>query len=415
MNAYVTSFKSWRPWQRSLAAALVGFAALSLTRIIANTDGFTSGNTFIGTLAQAAPLLFAALGGLYSERAGIANIGLEGMMVLGTWGAGWAGWHWGPWAALLGGAVFGMLGGLLHALATVTFGIDQIVSGVAINFLAPGLTRFLSSEIFVGQGNGEGTISNSPSMSHGIGKFTVPGVADALKSIDDKRWFLVSDIAAALRAFVDSMAWSTLLVVLLVPFSIYLLWHTPFGLRLRSAGEKPSAAESLGVDVYRMKYIALAISGALAGLGGAWMAIDVRQYLQDQPGGRGFIGLAALIFGNWQPILVGLGALLFAYGLALQQVSGEGTRAVRALYLLLAVAFLALFAVGAIRRNLRQAVLLMVIGGGLLFFYLTVDNVNNQIVYVTPYVIVLVVITFSSARSRPPASVGQPYRRGQTT
>lgn len=406
---------SMRPASRALVASAVGLLALSLTRVVAGAGDLTSGNTLIATMATAAPIIAVALGGLYSERSGIANIGLEGMMVLGTWFAAFAGWHWGPWAALVGGALGGLIGGLLHALATVTFGVDQIVSGVAINFIAPGVARFLSSEIFVGKGaNHEGTISSSPSITDPMGRFRVPGLAGWLRTIDNKRWFFVSDLAGLLRAFVDQMAWSTLIILLLIPITIYVLWRTPFGLRLRSIGEKPSAAESLGVGVYRMKYISLSISGALAGLGGAWLVVNVRQYNEGQTAGRGFLGLAALIFGNWQPIGVALGALLFSYGISLQQA--VGTKPIKALYLFIAGAFFALclFMVFG-RRSKRVALGLAVSAAGLLIYYINTKTVASQIVYVTPYIIVLVVITFASKRSRPPAAVGVPWRRGEST
>ncbi len=411
MNTLTERFLALRSGQRALVASMLGLFVLAVTRIVAGADDLTAGNTLIATLATAAPIIAVALGGLFSERAGVANIGLEGMMVLGTWSAAFAGWQWGPWAALVGGAVGGMLGGLLHALATVTFGVDQIVSGVAINFIAPGIARFLSSEIFVGEG--EGTISSSPNIKDPMGRFSVPVLADGLKSIDDKRWFFVSDVAAVLRALVDRMAWSTLIILLLIPISIYVLWRTPFGLRVRSVGEKPSAAESLGVAVYRLKYISVAISGALAGLGGAWLVVDVRQYNEGQTAGRGFLGLAALIFGNWQPIGVALGAVLFSYGISLQQAIG--TKPIKALYLVIAAAFLGLclFLVFG-RRSRRAAVGLAVAAGGLYAYYLNTDTVASQIVYMTPYLIVLIVITFASSRSRPPASVG-PWRRGQST
>jgi general nucleoside transport system permease protein len=415
MNTLSARFLALRPLQRALVASALGLFALAITRVVSGADDLTSGNTLIATMATAAPIIAVALGGLYSERAGVANIGLEGMMVLGTWFAAFAGWHWGPWAALAGGAFGGMLGGLLHALATVTFGVDQIVSGVAINFIAPGVARFLSSEIFIGKGaNGEGTISSSPSIAHSMGRFRVPGIANWLRTIDNKRWFFVSDLAGAIRAFVDQMAWSTLIILLFIPATIYVLWRTPFGLRLRSVGEKPSAAESLGVAVYRLKYIALAISGSLAGLGGAWLVVNVRQYNEGQTAGRGFLGLAALIFGNWQPIGVALGALLFSYGISLQQA--VGTKPIKALYLFIAAAFLALclFMVFG-RRSKRVALGLAISAAGLFLYYLNTKTVASQIVYVTPYIIVLVVITFASKRSRPPAAVGIPWRRGQST
>ena len=413
-TALTAKFLALSPGMRALVATGLGLLALSITRIVAGADDLTSGNTLIATLATAAPIIAVALGGLFSERAGVANIGLEGMMVLGTWFAAYAGWQWGPWAALVGGVVGGMLGGLLHALATVTFGVDQIVSGVAINFIAPGVARFLSSEVFVGQGaNKEGTISSSPNITDPMGRFSIPGLSSVLKDIDQKRWFFVSDLAGVLRAFVDEMAWSTLIILLLIPISIYILWRTPFGLRLRSVGEKPSAAESLGVGVYTLKYISVMISGGLAGLGGAWLVVNVRQYNEGQTAGRGFLGLAALIFGNWQPIGVALGAVLFSYGISLQQAIG--TKPIKALYLFIAATFLTLCLFMVFGKRSKVAALgLAIAAGGLYAYYLSTDVVASQIVYITPYVIVLVVITFASARSRPPAAVGVPWRKGQS-
>lgn len=414
MQATYERVRALPMWQQLLGFTLGAFLLLSVVRTIADADDLTSGPTFIATVAAAAPILFAGLGGLYAERVGVVNIGLEGMMVMGTWFAGWAGWHWGPWAALVGGAIGGLLGGLLHALATVTFGIDHIVSGVAINLIAPGVTRFLSAEVFVG--HAEGTITTSPQMSGGLGRFRIPGLADLLETIDEKRWFFVSDIAGAMRSMVDEIAWSTLLAWLLIPISMYVLWRTRFGLRLRSIGEKPGAADSLGVNVYRMKYAGLAISGALAGLGGAWLAIDVRGYSENQVGGRGFQGLAALIFGNWRPPGVGLGAALFAYGLSLKE--RLGTNPIKALYLLIAVIFIVMFVVAVLRRaplrrrNPARSVPLLLVGAGLMVFYVQTETVNNQIVYVTPYVITLLVLAFASQRLRPPAAAGQPWRKG---
>jgi general nucleoside transport system permease protein len=410
MNSLTEWFMKLNNWQRGLVAAGVAFFGLAITRVIAGADDLTSGRTFIAMVATMSPILFAALGGLFSERAGVANIGLEGMMVLGTWFAGFAGWHWGPWAALVGGAFGGLLGGLLHALATVTFGVDQIVSGVAINLIAPGVTRFLSSEVFAGHDNG--TITNSPAISGRIGRVSIPGISDLFEWIDEKRWFFISDVAGALRAFVDSLSFTTVIVLLSIPVTIYVLWHTAFGLRLRSVGEKPTAAESLGVGVYRLKYVAVSISGMLAGLGGAWLVIDIRQYSEGQTSGRGFLGLAALIFGNWQPIGVALGAALFSYGISLQQA--VGTKPIKALYLFIAGAFLAIAAFIFLgQRGKKVAIGLTISGLALFIFYLNTDQVNNQIVYITPYVIVLVVITFASKRSRPPAAVGIPWRPGQ--
>ena len=293
-------------WARPLLAAGVVMLVLSVAREIADAPTMTSSEAFIAAIGASAPILLAGLGGLWSERAGIVNIGLEGMMILGTWFAGWAGYLWGPWAALVWGGIGGALGGLLHGVATITFGVDHVVSGIAINLIAPGLCRFLSSELFVGRG--DGTITQSPTMTSRMGRLTVPFISggdffghstpDPLGWIAEQRWFFISDVAGLLKGFTTDMSYSTLVALLMVPVTFYVLWRTAVGLRLRSSGERPGAAESLGVPVYRIRYLAVTASGFLAGLGGAWLAIDIRAYNQGQTAGRGFQGLAATIFGN---------------------------------------------------------------------------------------------------------------------
>src|SRR5262249_42862488 len=158
-----------------------------------------------------------------------------------TWFAGWAGWHWGPWAAVAAGAFGGALGGLLLAFVTVTFGVDQIVAGIAINLIAPGVTRFLSSELFVGRA--DGTITNSPAMTGTVQRFTCPFVAggsfvgwqtpDPLGWLDKRRWFFVSDVAALGKGITTNLAFTTILALAMLPISGYVLWRTRFGLRLR--------------------------------------------------------------------------------------------------------------------------------------------------------------------------------------
>lgn len=405
-------------WARPTLVALVAMTALSIARIVADAPDMTISDTFAAAIGAATPIALAGLGGLFSERSGVVNIGLEGMITLGAWGAGYAGWHWGPWAALVGGIVFGCLGGLLHALATVTFGVDQIVSGVAINIIAPGVTRFLSSELFAGQG--DGAITKSPSMSGSMGSFSVPFLAggelfgwqtpDPLGWVDDQRWFLVSDIAGLLGGFMHGMRYSTLVGLLMVPLAAYVLWRTAFGLRLRSAGEKPSAADSLGVSVHRMRYAGVAISGALAGLGGAWLAIDVRSYNEGQAAGRGYLGLASLIFGNWRPSGILGGAGLFAYSQALAQ--RPGTAAVRALFLVIAIVFIVVAARAIVARKPVSGAGLAAAGLVVLAYYLNVDQVNNQLVFITPYLVTLLVLAFASQHLRPPAAAGRPWRKG---
>jgi simple sugar transport system permease protein len=403
---------------RAFAISIGVLVVFSVARLIADAPELTVTDTFAATVGGAAPIMLAALGGLFSERAGVVNIGLDGMMTLGTWTAGWAGWHYGPYAALVAGLLGGALGGLLHALATVTFGVDHIVSGVAINVAAPGVTRFLSSEVFVGKG--DGSISNSPTMHGTIGKVSLPFLSggklvgwttpDPLGWLDRKRWFLVSDIAGLLHGLTYRMAWSTLIAILLVPASAYVLWHTRFGLRLRSVGEKPSAADSLGVPVYRMKYIAVTISGALAGLGGAWLAIDVRRYSERQTAGRGFTGLAALVFGNYRPSGLAGGAALFSYVLALTQ--RVGTQPVLALVLIGAMGFIVFAVLQFVGKKPISGIGVALLGVLFVIYYSITSKVNSQFVYMAPYVVTLVVLAFASQRLRPPAADGKPWRKG---
>jgi simple sugar transport system permease protein len=159
-----------------------------------------------------------------------------------------------------------------------------------------------------------------------------------------------------------------------------------------------------------MKYIGVTIGGALAGLGGAWLAIDVRAYNQDQTAGRGFQGLAALIFGNWRPAGIGAGAGVFAFATSLTQRSG--TAPVRALFLLAAIVGVAVAVFLFVRGNWSRAIGVLILGALAYVYYLQSKTVNNQIVFITPYVVTLLVLTFASQHLRPPAAEGRPWRKG---
>src|SRR3954470_4844310 len=318
-----------------------GLVVLSAVRVISGEQALTSSSTMAAALLLAVPIGLAGLGGLYSERSGVVNIGLEGMMILGTWGAGWAGYQWGWGAAIVGGVLFGMLGGLLHAVVTVTFGVDHVVSGVAINILAAGLARFLSELLYTDNPAGGG-VTQSPALEGRPPAISVPVLSsgpDLLGNLENKHWFLISDLAGVLRGVTNQIGLLTIVAVLLIPATYLLLWRTAFGLRLRSCGENPAAADSLGVPVYRMKYIAVVISGALAGLGGVFLVFIAGIYRENQTNGRGFIALAALIFGNWRPGGLAAGAGLFGFSDALQLRRPE---AVVALLLLVAVLLFAI-------------------------------------------------------------------------
>ncbi|GGP94719.1 ABC transporter permease [Streptosporangium pseudovulgare] len=409
--------------------ALLGVALLilllSLARVVADAPELTSSGTFGAALLLAVPIALAGLGGLWSERAGVVNIGLEGMMVLGTWCAGWAGYQWGAAAALVAGLLGGALGGLIHAVATVTFGVDHIISGVAINLLGPGITRFLS-EVLYAQGTaaadkGAG-ITSSPGLASQAPSVSLPLLSDGpdlLGKLEATHWFLLSDVAGVLRGLTHDVNVLVILAVALIPLTFFILWRTTFGLRLRSCGENPWAAESLGVNVYLTKYIATIISGALAGLGGVFLVFVTTKYVEGQTAGRGFIGLAAMIFGNWRPGGLAVGASLFGYADGLQLRSSHAVTG-----LLLFGAILLLIYTGAqVRKALavngpgvRQytaaavAALAAVI---LLWLWVTVDKLPNEFVFITPHVLTLLVLSAASQSLRMPKADGVRYRRGE--
>jgi ABC-type uncharacterized transport system permease subunit len=398
---------------RRLVWLLVGVLVLfSLARVISGEQALTSSATFSAALLLAVPIGLAALGGLFSERAGVVNIGLEGMMILGTWGAGWAGYQWGWAAAALAGLLFGALGGLLHAVVTVTFGVDHVVSGVAINILAAGIVRFLSELLYVDNTAGGGA-AQSPPMSSRPPSFSLPVLSsgpDLLGDLESQHWFLVSDLAGLLRGLTSDVGVLTLVAVLLVPASYLLLWRTAFGLRLRSCGENPAAADSLGVPVYRLKYIAVLISGALAGLGGVFLVFLANIYREGQTGGRGFIGLAALIFGNWRPGGLAAGAGLFGFADALQLRSRT---AVVALLLLVALILAGVAVWQLVRGRIVPAVFAAVFAVVSLVGFLTIDVLPQGIVSFTPHLTTLLVLSLASQRLRMPAADGLVYRRGE--
>ncbi|WP_059013052.1 ABC transporter permease [Streptomyces specialis] len=388
---------------------------LSVVRAVTDQSSLTSTAQWGAALGFAVPIGLAGLGGLWAERAGVVNIGLEGMMMLGLFGAGWMGWQHGPWAAVLAGVVGGALGGLLHAVATVTFGVDHIISGVAINILALGVVQYLAKLWFAAEGSEAaalgGNDKQSPPMER-MEPFTVPGIADGLGDLADKQWFLISDLAGILGAAVHEVSWLTLLAVVLFTGTYLVLWRTSFGLRLRSCGENPQAAESLGVNVYLYKYAALAVSGALAGLGGAYLAVLIRMYQDGQTGGRGYLGLATMIFGNWRPGGVAAGAGLFGFMDVLQT---RDRPVVHATLLLFAVGLLAL-AVWQFYRGKRVQALVVAATAGLLWlWYATTDTLPLELVTASPYLTTLLVLTLFAQRLRMPKADGRPYRRGQAT
>ncbi|MET8412169.1 ABC transporter permease [Streptomyces sp. NPDC005195] len=381
----------------------------SIVRLITGAEGITSTGQMSTALRLAVPIGLAGLGGLWAERAGVVNIGLEGMMILGTWFGAWAGYQWGPWTGVAFGIIGGCLGGVLHAIATVTFNVNHIVSGVAINILALGTTRYLSKFTF--ENAPQGSSKQSPPIDS-LGTFDIPGLSSWLSTLNGKHWFLVSDIAGLLGGLVTDLSPLTLVAVALVPATWWVLWRTAFGLRLRSCGENPVAAESLGVNVYKYKYIAVIISGGFAGLGGAFLSIVASNvYLDGQTAGRGYIGLAAMIFGNWMPGGLALGAGLFGYTDSLN-LRGGGTN-VHALILLIAILLVFAVAYLAWKKRVVPAVVTAVVSALMFVWYLATDEVPQQFVSATPYVVTLLVLSLSAQHLRMPKADGLPYRRGQ--
>ncbi len=408
--------KAWRTW---VLGALGIVLLLSVTQQFAKleTSDLTSSGTWLIALAWSVPILMAGLGGIFSERTGIVNIGLEGMLVLGTWFGAYGTLVYGPWWGMVMAAIAGAFGGALLALATVTFNVDHIVAGVAINIMAPGITRFLASVHFPDRG---GSITQSPTMS-GVSSFSLPFLAgghvggwrspDILGAVEDWDWFFVSDLAGITRGFVFQMSWLTLVAILIVPGATYLLWKTAFGLRLRSCGENPYAADSLGVNVYKYKYYGVIIGGALAGFGGGFLSVQLTSiYREGQTLGKGFIGLATMIFGNWRPVGTALGALLFGFAETLRL---RDPNAAHGLLLLIVIGLAILIARALTKRNVRVATWLGVTAAVILFWYLSTDSVPNQLPRITPNIAVLVLLVFATQRLRMPAADGQPYRKGE--
>jgi simple sugar transport system permease protein len=396
-------------WPGVLVVLLVISVLLSVTRVVTGANDLTSSGSAGAALRLGVPILLAGLGGLWAERSGVVNIGLEGMMVLGTWSGAYVALDHGPWLGVLAGIAGGALGGLLHAVATVTFGVDHIVSGVALNLLGPGVARFLSALLYTDREGGG--VTQSPQVTQPP-TFSVPLLSPGLTWVETHHWFFVSDVAGILGGLVTDVSWVTVLALLLVPVSVYVLWWTPFGLRLRACGENPFAAESLGVNVYLYKYLAVVVSGGLAGLAGAFLSLVASNfYREDQTGGRGYIGLAAMIFGNWRPGGLLAGAGLFSYTDALQRRQGEVS--VHALLLALGLGLLLFGAFLAWRRQQRVVGgVAALVGLGVLALYQFTDTIPQQFTAATPYVTTLLVLGLASQRLRMPAADGLVFRKG---
>lgn len=320
----------------------IGLGYLATRSSVAHLDQVVVWSAlFAAMLRYATPLIFAALGGIFSERSGVTNIGLEGMLLAGAFFGILAADKLESWVlGLLIAALAGGLFALVHAFFSIHLRADQIISGFAINFLALGLTGYLFIDIYGGQG--------TPT--------DIPEIPDVhLSFLED--WYFLGPIFGRLNLMIWLAAGSVVLAWLV-------LFRTPIGLRLRSVGEHPRAAETVGISVYATRYAAVTLSGVLAGLGGAYLSIGfVNSFNQNMTAGRGFIALAVVICGNWRPFNAALIALLFGFSSALAQRLPAYSESAAVLF---------------------QAL---------------------------PYVLTLVVVAGVIGRSYPPAAVGRPYRK----
>ncbi|MBA9024795.1 MULTISPECIES: ABC transporter permease [Bacillaceae] len=304
-------------------------------------------------IGLAAPLIFTALGGVFSERSGVVNIGLEGLMVIGAFtgivfnltfadvfGAAT------PWVAVLVAMVAGTIFSLLHAVASITFRADQTVSGVAINLLAIGLTLFLVKKLY--------------------GKGQTDMVTENFDRVDIK---FLSDIPFIGKIFFSNGYYISYIAIILAIIVWYVIFKTPFGLRIRAVGEHPMAADTMGVNVAKIRYAGVLLSGAFAGIGGAVHAMTVsNEFSHTTINGQGFMAIAAMIFGKWHPIGA-MGAGLF-FGLA-QSLS--------------------------------------IVGASLPFF----KDIPAVYLLIAPYVLTVIALTGFIGRADAPKASGLPYIKGK--
>lgn len=302
-------------------------------------------------IALAVPLLITSLGGLFSERSGVVNIGLEGLMVVGGFASAAATVGLEPslggaaiWVSLLVAMVIGALFSVLHAFASINLNANQVISGTAINMIAGAVTVFLARTI-----TGSGNIQ----LTNGIPRFDVP--------------FLV-DIPLLGKLFFYQTYGTTWLILAILALGAFVLYKTAFGLRLRACGEHPHAADAAGINVFKVRYAAVMISGALAGLGGATILVTYSGEFSGSVAGMGFLALAALIFGQWKPLGV-LGATFF-------------------------------FGFAATLANASQA-------------EPALQAIPEVILKVFPYVVTLLALILFSKSTQAPRAAGEPFEKGK--
>jgi len=407
---------------KSLTKRYIILTPILLVIVVAQVETYsqlTTSGTFGAAVRLAIPILLAGLGGLYSEKTGVVNIGLEGMMIMGTWFGAWGGYTFGAWQGVFIGMLGGALFGLIHAIATVSFQVDHIVSGVAIKILAAGVARFLF--VFAYKDVAFASSTASPRIQGDIGIFTMPFLAggkigemetpNIIGSIEDLDIFLVSDFAGLILGFLSNISYFTLFALALVPVSILILWFTPLGLQMRSVGEYPAGSESLGVNVYLMKYIGVTISGALSGLAGSYLVVaGTGTYLEGQTGGRGFIGLASMLFGNYKPFGILMGSGLFGFADALQLRSPQ---AVHGLLIVISIFLLVLTFKSFFEKKYKAGAFSFLFSAAFLIWFMNSTSIPNQFVYFTPHITTLIVLSFANQRIKLPEKIGVPYKKGE--
>ena len=297
-----------------------------------------------GALALAVPLVFGALGGVLGERVGVVNIAIDGQLLAGAFAAALVGSLLGSaWAGLIGAMLAGALVGLVLGVFAISYFVDQVIVGVVLNVLIIGLTSFMFSQVLAPNA---ATLNSPPRL----GPVSVPLLGEI--PVIGPILFRQSVVVYLLYVAVAVVTWS--------------LYRTRWGLRVRAVGEHPQAADTVGINVLRTRYRTLLIAGATAGAGGAFYTlVSVSQFNREMTGGAGYIALAAVIFGKWDPIRATLAALLFGFASNLQGV-------------------------------------LSVIG----------SPVPSEFMLMLPYVVTVFAVAGLVGRSRPPAAVGTPYRKG---
>jgi simple sugar transport system permease protein len=306
---------------------------------------------FASMLRYATPLIFGALGGMFSERSGVVNVGLEGMMLMGAFFGIMAADKLDSWfLGLLVGIASGGLMGLLHAIWSVNLRADQIISGFAINFLALGITGYLFIDIY-GQ---EGTPTDIPSIP-AVNLDFLSGPLGWLGGLD---WIggQPAGVFTAIGLIFGNLNLMIWIALILIPLSWVVLFKTPLGLRIRAVGEHPRAADTVGIDVYRVRYGAVIASGMLAAAGGAFLSIGfVNSFNENMTAGRGFIALAAMIFGNWRPFGAAAACLLFGFSSALAQRLPEYSESAAVLFQALPYVLTLIAVAGVIGRSIPPA------------------------------------------------------------